>query len=83
MKQLDKEENATIQIEKNIMFVSTIYDSFEALEEILSKLKLKEATNLVRLAKKSFAEEVFKYAKENNIYVSNTKENTENRIAIN
>lgn len=82
MKQIYKEESDS-QIEKNIMFVSTIYDSFEALEETLSKLKLGEATNLVRLAKKSFAEEVFKYAKENNIYVSNKIENTENRIAIN
>lgn len=82
MKQIYKEES-DIQIEKNIMFVSTIYDSFEALEETLSKLKLGEATNLVRLAKKSFAEEVFKYAKENNIYVADKQESPETRIAIN
>ena len=69
-----KRKDSIRQIEKNIMFVSTIYDSFEALEETLSKLKLNKATNLVRLAKISFAEEVFKYAKENNIYVADKAE---------
>ena len=70
----NKKKDSTTQIEKNIMFVSTIYDSFEALEETLSKLKLNKATKLVQMAKNSFAEEVFKYAKENNIYVADKAE---------
>lgn len=76
----DEEHN---QIEKNIMFVSTIYDSFEALEETLKKLKLKDAELLVFLAKKTFANEVFKYAKKNNIYVNIDKHFEEKRNSLN
>ena len=50
------------QIEKNIMFVSTIYESFEALEETLGKLKLEQPLFITHAAKKAFAAEVFKYA---------------------
>ena len=82
MKNFYQEEDSR-QIEKNIMFVSTIYDSFEALEETLSKLKLKEATALVRMAKKSFAKEVFKYAQENNIYVNEQKRSDEILPSVN
>ncbi len=68
------------ELEKNIMFVTTIYDTFEALEETLGKLKLEQPLFLVYLAKKSFAEEVFKYAsKTPQIYLSPQKEKqTEN-----
>ena len=44
------------------MFVTTIYDSFEALEETLGKLKLEEPLFLTHVAKKAFAAEVLKYA---------------------
>ena len=82
MKQFYKKESDK-QIEKNIMFVSTIYDSFEALEETLSKLKLQKSTDLIRMAKNLFAKEVFKYAQENNIYINDKPENKETRISIN
>ena len=76
-------DNENALIEKNIMFVSTIYDSFEALEETLNKLKLKDAEFLVRLAKKSFANEVVKYAKENNIYVNIDNKIEDKKISLN
>lgn len=76
-------DNENALIEKNIMFVSTIYDSFEALEETLNKLKLKDAEFLVRLAKKSFANEVFKYAEENNIYVNIDNKIEDKKISLN
>ncbi len=76
-------DNENSQIEKNIMFVSTIYDSFEALEETLNKLNLRDAEFLVKLAKKNFANEVFKYAKENNIYVHMDKQVEDNIISLN
>lgn len=53
------------EIEKNIMFVSTIYDSFEALEETLGKLKLERPLFMTHAAKKAFAAEVLKYAEKN------------------
>ena len=63
------------ELEKNIIFVTTIYDTFEALEETLGKLKLEKPLFLTYIAKQSFAEEVFKYAKEDKqIYLSDTKE---------
>jgi hypothetical protein len=49
-------------LEENMIFVGTIYDSFEALEETLGKLKLERPLFLTYLAKMSFAEEVFKRA---------------------
>lgn len=52
------------EIENNIMFVSTIYESFEALEETLGKLKLEAPLFITHVAKKAFAEEVLKYAKD-------------------
>lgn len=49
-------------LEENMIFVGTIYDSFEALEETLGKLKLEQPLFLTYLAKMAFAEEVFKRA---------------------
>ena len=72
-----------VLIEKNIMFVSTIYDSFEALEETLRKLRLKDAEFLVSLAKKNFANEVVKYAKESNIYINTDNQPKEKRNSLN
>lgn len=62
------------EIEKNIMFVSTIYDSFEALEETLGKLKLEQPLFITHVAKKAFAAEVLKYADQNpQIYAGRRK----------
>lgn len=46
----------------NMIFVGTIYDSFEALEETLGKLKLERPLFITHVAKMAFAEEVFKRA---------------------
>lgn len=62
------------ELDRNIVFVTTIYDTFEALEETLGKLKLERPLFMVYLAKKTFAEEVFNYAKQNDqIYLSESK----------
>lgn len=53
-----------VKIEDNLMFASTIYESFEALEEVMGKLKLERPLFLVYLAKKEFADAVFKAAGE-------------------
>jgi hypothetical protein len=49
-------------LEENMIFVGTIYDSFEALEETLGKLKLERPLFITHVAKMAFAEEVFKRA---------------------
>ncbi|MBO7097564.1 MAG: hypothetical protein J6W11_02855 [Alphaproteobacteria bacterium] len=81
MQNLNTQQNTSSQLEKNIMFVTTIYDTFEALEETLGKLKLEKPLFLTYIAKKAFAEEVFKYAKQSNrIYLSPDKKNNEQHI---
>lgn len=57
-------KNEQVKLEDNLFFAGTIYDSFEALEEVMGKLKLERPLFLVYLAKKAFAEEVFKAAGE-------------------
>ena len=52
-------------LKENMIFVGTIYDSFEALEETLGKLKLERPLFITHIAKMAFAEEVFKRAEEN------------------
>ncbi len=49
-------------LRENMIFVGTIYDSFEALEETLGKLKLERPLFITHVAKLAFAEEVFKQA---------------------
>lgn len=72
MLETQKEKKQPSELEKNIMFVTTIYDTFEALEETLGKLKLEKPLFLTYIAKKAFAEEVFKYEeKEDRIYWAN------------
>lgn len=56
----------TVKLEDSLMFAGTIYESFEALEEVMGKLKLERPLFLVYLAKKTFAEEVFKVAEAQN-----------------
>lgn len=46
-------------IESNIALISKIYQSFEALEETLGKLKLEEPLFITYIAKKSFADVIF------------------------
>ena len=48
------------RLKENMIFVGTIYDSFEALEETLGKLKLERPLFITHVAKMTFAEEVFK-----------------------
>ena len=47
-----------VELKDNLFFAGTIYETFEALEEVLTKLKLEQPLFLVNLAKKSFAEAV-------------------------
>ncbi len=51
-------------LKENMIFVGTIYDSFEALEETLGKLKLEKPLFITHIAKMAFAEEVFKRAED-------------------
>lgn len=52
-----KKDRATV---RDIILISKIYQSFEALEETLGKLKLEEPLFITHVAKKSFAEIIFK-----------------------
>ena len=56
--------NEYVKLKDCLAFAGTIYESFEALEEVMGKLKLERPLFLIYLAKKSFAEEVFKAAGE-------------------
>ena len=62
MRKLKK--NEYVRLEDSLMFVGTIYDTFEALEEVMGKLKLERPLFLIYLAKKEFADAVFKVAGE-------------------
>lgn len=62
MRRIKKSEQ--VKLEDNLFFAGTIYDSFEALEEVMGKLQLERPLFLIYLAKKAFAEEVFKAAGE-------------------
>lgn len=57
-------KNEYVKLEDSLMFAGTIYESFEALEEVMGKLKLERPLFLVYLAKKEFAQAVFKAAGE-------------------
>ena len=52
-----KKDRATA---RDIILISKIYQSFEALEEPLGKLKLEDPLFITPVAKKSFAEIIFK-----------------------
>lgn len=52
------------KLEDSLMFAGTIYESFEALEEVMGKLKLERPLFLIYLAKKEFAAAVFRAAGE-------------------
>lgn len=76
-------------LKENMIFVGTIYDSFEALEETLGKLKLEKPLFITHIAKMAFAEEVFKRAEDDSFeqydYISNVslKKNYLNNDIIN
>ena len=53
-----------VKLEDSLMFAGTIYESFEALEEVMGKLKLERPLFLIYLAKKEFAAAVFQAAGE-------------------
>lgn len=56
--------NEYVSLKDSLMFAGTIYESFEALEEVMGKLKLERPLFLIYLAKKEFADAVFKAAGE-------------------
>ena len=52
--------------EQDIVLISKIYESFEALEETLGKLKLEEPLFITHIEKKSFADTIFSTVQKNN-----------------
>ncbi len=72
---MKKERNSDCcdSVEKNIVLISKIYQSFEALEETLGKLKLEEPLFITYVAKKSFADTIFNAIKKNNTQRRNAK----------
>ena len=52
--------------EQDIVLISKIYESFEALEETLGKLKLEEPLFITHVTKKSFADTIFSTVQKNN-----------------
>lgn len=65
-------ENTTT---RDMIIIEKIYESFEALEETLGKLKLEEPLFITHVAKKSFAEVIFNSIKDNELKISNVKTN--------
>ena len=61
-----KQEETNPEIERNLIFIGTIYDTFEALEETLGKMKMEKPLFLTYIAKREFANEIFNHVKENN-----------------
>lgn len=71
------------ELSKNLVFAGTIYDSFEALEEALGKLKLERPLFLTYLAKKAFAEAVFQCAeKELDFKALPAEQSAETRVML-
>ena len=60
------ERTKNVDAARNIVLISKIYESFEALEETLGKLKLEEPLFITYIAKKSFADTIFQAVKKNN-----------------
>lgn len=70
------------ELSKNLVFAGMVYDSFEALEEALGKLKLEQPLFLTYLAKKAFAEEVFQCAEKEFNYQIRADERAETRATL-
>lgn len=62
MQKIKKDEY--VRLEDSLMFAGTIYESFEALEEVMGKLRLERPLFLIYMAKKEFAQAVFRAAGE-------------------
>ena len=58
------------ELKNHLYCVGTVYDSFEALIEVLGRLKLEEPLYLVYLAQKVYAQEVFNAANEQDVDIS-------------
>ncbi len=59
MSRIPKNKKVISEYARDIMLIDKIYQSFEALEETLGKLKLEEPLFITYMAKKSFADKVF------------------------
>lgn len=57
-------QNKKSEMKNYLYFAGTIYDTFEALEEVLGKLKLERPLFLLYAAKKAYAKEVIAAAGE-------------------
>lgn len=55
----EKGKNRIVDDARDILLIDKIYQSFEALEDTLGKLKLEEPLFITYMAKKSFADKVF------------------------
>lgn len=72
------------QIENSLIFASTIYDTFEALEETLGKLKLATPLFITHVAKKAFAEALVKQSESNHkLYEVHPEDNIQQKCLIN
>jgi hypothetical protein len=80
MKKFNK--NEYVRLEDSLMFAGTIYETFEALEEVMGKLKLERPLFLVYLAKKEFADAVFKAAGEQSTSSRTVTQNPPSYIEI-
>jgi division protein CdvB (Snf7/Vps24/ESCRT-III family) len=54
------DKNTEYNNAREILLIEKIYQSFETLEEILEKLKLEEPLFMIKTAKRSFANNLFK-----------------------
>lgn len=72
------------QIENSLVFAGTIYDTFEALEETLGKLKLATPLFITHVAKKAFAEALIKQAENSpKLYAVHPEDNVKQKRLIN
>lgn len=60
-----KDKNFQDSYAREILLINKIYQSFEALENTLGKLKMEEPLFITYMAKKSFADKVFNQIKHN------------------
>ena len=72
------------QIENSLIFVGTIYDTFDALEETLGKLKLATPLFITHVAKQAFAEALIKQAEKSpKLYTVCPESNVKQKCLIN
>lgn len=72
------------QIENSLVFAGTIYDTFEALEETLGKLKLATPLFITHVAKKAFAEALIQRAENSpKLYAVRPEDNVKPKRLIN